>query len=234
MEFNVTLSLVGLNMSAIEQGGDGGDGGDDESDGMALAYATLNYTRIAFDWFDFLGEGPEPDPMHPGAVLLRLRFRIPRFGQESQDSMKQKYNGYRSYYENVPLYNRELDVFAKQLNAPLVSKVNISAVFVGEVRFVGNFMPIAVPSMSPVMVGPAFIGLEFNATLIVSGLDFQKIKDLPEEQSVREKMAIVMATQNLTGILTGMMDVDVSVYGPDSSNPSIPLMKVIINVKDPR
>jgi hypothetical protein len=233
MEFNVTISLTGLNMSAI---GEGGDNNDNESDGMAVMTATMNLTHLAMDWLEFRGE-PKPDPMHPGVVLLHITVRVPRFGDESQASMMQRFNSYSAAFHNLPEYNRELDAYAMMFNAPLVSQVDISDVFVSGVAFFGNFMQNPVPSMSPVVLpgggGDNFVGLEFNATLIVSGLDFEAIMEEVDVDREHEKMAIVMATQNLTGIMMEWMSPDVSVF--DASNPDeIPIMKIIINVKVPR
>jgi hypothetical protein len=135
MEFNVTLSLVGLNMSALQRGG-GGD--NNENDGMALASTISNITHVPNNWFDILGE-PQPDPMNPGVVLLRIRFRVPRFGDESQNSMLQRFNGYFAALHDIPRFNRELDAFAMNYNAQLVGMVDISEVFVSGVAFVGNF-----------------------------------------------------------------------------------------------
>jgi hypothetical protein len=153
MEFNVTLSLVGLNMSALQHGGGGdGGGGDGENDGMALASTISNITHLANNWFDILGE-PQPDPTHPGVVLLRIRFRVPRFGEESQESMLQRFNGYFNALHDIPRFNRELDVFATSYSAKLVGMVDISEVFVSGVAFVGNFMQNSHPTYSPAM-GP--------------------------------------------------------------------------------
>jgi hypothetical protein len=139
MEFNVTLSLVGLNMSAIQQGGGGGgEGGGNDNDGMALASTISNLTHLAVDWFDMLG-GPQPDPMNHGVFLLRIRVRAPRFGYESQESMLQRFNGYYAALHDIPRFNRELDAFAMNYNAQLVKMVDISEVFVSGVAFVGNF-----------------------------------------------------------------------------------------------
>jgi hypothetical protein len=145
MEFNVTLSLVGLNMSALQQGG-GGD--NNENDGMALASTISNITHLANNWFDILGE-PQPDPMNPDVVLLRIRFRVPRFGEESQESMLQRFYGYFNALHDIPRFNRELDVFAMNYNAKLVGMVDISEVFVSGVAFVGNFMQYSYPTYSP-------------------------------------------------------------------------------------
>jgi hypothetical protein len=150
MEFNVTLSLVGLNMSALQHGG-GGD--NNENDGMALASTISNITHLANNWFDILGE-PQPDPMNPGVVLLRIRFRVPRFGDESQESMLQRFNGYFNALHDIPRFNRELDAFAMNYNAQLVGMVDISEVFVSGVAFVGNFMQNSYPTYSPAM-GPS-------------------------------------------------------------------------------
>jgi hypothetical protein len=136
-------------MSALQQGGGGGGGNNNENDGMALASTISNITHVPNNWFDILGE-PQPDPMNPGVVLLRIRFRVPRFGDESQESMLQRFNGYFAALHDIPRFNRELDAFAMNYNAQLVGMVDISEVFVSGVAFVGNFnMQNSYPTYSP-------------------------------------------------------------------------------------
>jgi hypothetical protein len=147
MEFNVTLSLVGLNMSALSQGSQN----DHQNDGLTFLSATMNLTGLSLEWIDFVGQ-PYPDPMNPGMALLMLRVRLPRMGMESPQSMVDRYMNYYYAFNDLPRYNKKLDDFAKEYHSELVSAVDISAVKVGGVTFVGDFMgpyPTDSPAMGP-------------------------------------------------------------------------------------
>jgi hypothetical protein len=149
MEFNVTLTLVGLNMSAIKH--DDNQQGN-QNDGMALMFATSNLTHLSTEWLHL--SGPFPHPMNPDAVILLITVRAPRFRFESQDSMMQRFSSYNNAFIDLQRYNRYLDNYAALFNAQLVSQVDITEVFVSGVAFVGNFMQDNYPTFSPAM-GPS-------------------------------------------------------------------------------
>jgi hypothetical protein len=72
--------------------------------------------------------------------------------------------------------------------------------------------------------------LEFNVTLIVSGLNMTMIENQQQNEGGNEGDALLFATMNLTHINIDWMEVQQPI--PDENNPA--LMRILIKVREPR